>query len=313
MVQGIRVVLFPLQSILQFLGLNSFSIHSLQKSSIWQYYSLLLTLYLLFQYSVFTPKLLMSIKRPESNVSMFFTVVTSSFSEMMAAFFSLFMDWKMCDKKIKIISKLLKIEDNLFLLNMSIKYSKCQWHSRIFCCSCLMLFFFISDLLICLKYDPSRAEATLILRYSARFISWIDILYFLAIVKIIHLHFTRINGELAILATLIGRDSMEEVFLKINIICKMHKSLRKICKIHNHIYGLQFASLSIFFISVTTAHLYFIIIYSVYFFVKHEDIFLTVIYSYCMSWTLLYYVFYFLILDFINNAVEEVRYFTTVT
>lgn len=309
MAQSVRVALLPVLSILRFVGLNTFSRYSLHKSSLWQYYSFLLAFYVLLQYVINISLLFATIDRAESSCSMYLSFASVSFAEMLAAFSSLIVNWKMCDKKIKIICKLSKIEGEVFLLKRTIRYSQFKWRSRILTFIGLLLCLCISDLIVYLSYDSKRTKPILMLRYSARFISWIDIFHFLTIVRIIRLHFECINSELDALAISIRRNFIEgDTFVKVKLLCKMHKSLRKICKIQNRMYSLQIASLMFYIISLTTTLLYFIFINSVYYFIMQNDIVtrLTYIYPYCLTWTFLYYLLSCLTLEIVGETVKEV-------
>lgn len=308
MVSGFRAVLSPTISILRVVGLNTFSLSTLRKSALWSYYSLLIATYLLAQYLVNAPELIFSFGKQESGLSMVLNLFTSSVTELLAAFFSLFVNWKRRDKNIKILSKLSKIEDKLFLMNMEIRYSKLLWDLRTYIFISAIGLFFIIDLITMILYDRVRLRSVMMLRYSARVISWIDIFYFLMILKIVSLHFKRINKELVTIVEIFAMQLEEKnVVSKMKIICNMHKSLRKICKLHNDTYGLQLSMLTIFVISIITAFMYFLIICNVYYFVFHEDLALSAVYVYNVTWIGLYSLFIYFTLKIVLDAVQEVR------
>lgn len=306
MAGSLRVILFPILSILRILGLNTFRTNSLQTSSLWKYYSILLMIYLVTQYFFNITALVRLITPRDSQFSMFISLMASSLTEMLAAFYSLFVTIRMSEKKRKIISKLLKIEDKLFLLNMGIGYSKFQWYSRTFIFSTTIIFFMISDFILMKTYDPKRLRTIMMLRYSARFISWYDVFYFMSILKIIRLHFERINEEILTLSKF-RYDLGENHLLKIKQMYKIYKSLKNVCKIHNEVYGMQLVCLVYFFMCVTTTFIYFIINCNILYFILKIDLHLVVVYLFCGFWTLLYYVVSYFMIKSIIGVAEEVR------
>lgn len=308
MTQNLHVVLYPILNILRFAGLNIFCRNSFQKSSLWPYYTILLMIYLLAQYFVNMFHLLMSLSPRDSGFSMFLSVITASIAEVSCAFFSLFMTLKSSEKKKQVILKLFKIENKFFLLNMGIKYSKFQWYSRIIIFSSVMMFFFLSDLFFQIRYDPTRIRTVMMLRYSARLISWFDVFYFLVILKIIRLHFERINTEMIILKKF-QNHSKKDSYLRIKNLNEMHKSLRNICKIHNESYNLQLLWLTYFLMSITTVLMYLIFVCTVIYFVLKDDVPVLAGYTYYSSWTTLYYLFSYFVLKVITGVAEEVSHF----
>ncbi|XP_065211431.1 gustatory receptor for bitter taste 66a-like [Planococcus citri] len=142
------------------------------------------------------------------------------------------------------------------------------------------------------------------LRYSARLISWFDVFYFLAVLKIIRLHFERINTEMIVLKRF-QNHLRSDNYLKIVKLNKMHKSLRNICKIHNESYSIQLLWLTYYIMSMTTVLVYLIIFASVIYFVLKNDVPIMAGYVYYGSWVVLYYSFCYFVLRSVTGVAKE--------
>lgn len=259
------IILSPILRVLKFVGI----LIDQQNLNLWTCYPVLISVYLVLQYclnlSSMYPK---SLNKKSREVIRILAATSTSICELLFALFSVTVPIFKRHKKNRIIRKLDEIEMYYVLIKIRYKYSKREWTLYMIIAASIGLFCIIFDIVSLPSCVPDKFYLIFILHYSSRVISWIDLFYFLTILKIIRLHYTRLNDELIVMTEMLRRRwirSNNEFLIKMKIISEIHNLLRETSRAQNSVYKLQFLAFATFLINTITTYTYFLI-------TKHTDV-----------------------------------------
>lgn len=305
-------IAYPMLIILQICGINSCNLKTSRRCPFRSFYSLCVTSILLVQYSMNIIDFALHRRIDQVELLKMITAFMLFGSEMLSAVCSTLVSFFRYDEVMKVIRKLLEIDKSWQSIDTRMRYSE---HSTLkilkfllFMFSCLLM-----DFIVFFTFESRKVRSIIIMRYSSRLVSWVNIWYFLSVLKIIRGHFKQVNDELVALVKLMRTDLLIDldidVGMKVKILCKIHRTLRKLCRLHNSLYGLQITFLAVFFTSVTTAYMYFLIVKNIKHF-NHTDKGTPILasYAYLVAWTVVYFVLCYGVLDSIVNTEREVSF-----
>lgn len=308
----LRIILHPVLCLSKIVGLSVFNLETRDRSAFWTYYSSMVIFLYLFQYSVngiFIIRLFAADRK--DGVSKGMSLATSSITEMLTTASALLINFKQYDKKMKIILRLFEIEKDLMEIGIKVRFSKSKWYSNILLSVVNLLCCFTVDFTQLTVVGRSAFTISILsLRCTAMVIGWINMGYFMAVLKIVREYFKCINDDLVNNAKLLERKLWfsRRFGYRIEIITRTHNSLRKICKWHSALNEFPLTFLCMFFTSVITTMMYFLLMkYISKLEYPNEESNIKADYFYFVYWIVTYYSFCYTFLNSIVHTVREVR------
>lgn len=304
----VGAILHPVVTLSRVVGLTTFNLETKNRSVFWTYYaSFIIALYIL-QYSFNGLSLVLFFVDDEDGLSKSMSIATSSVTEMLSTISSLVISFKRYADKMNIILMLFETENNLAEINIGVKFSKCSWYRWMIKSGMILLCCFVVDWIGLTAGGLAFAITSLTLRYSAMVICWINICYFLTILRIVRIYFKCINDDLNRTRRLLKRKTLftNRFAERIAIICRIHSTLRKICRMHGSVNGLPLSFLSMFLTSVTTTMSYFFLSKYIVELEYPDDQSIKSDYGYFVYWVIFYISFCFTFLEHIVSTVHEV-------
>lgn len=305
-----RCIVYPLLRILQIFGLNRCVIETGQRCPYRTCYLFGVLSFLIIQYLKNTVDFIVNRKIDQVE---FLKIITASIlfgSETLGAVCSIFVSYSRSKEIFEVIGKLLKIDKIWLSIGVRAQYSRNRSYTRsmqflifLFCCMSL-------DFIIFYVYEPHKVRTIIMMRYSARIVSWTNAWYFLVVLSIIRNHFKKVNDELETMAVMVAKNLFfQDVVFRVQMLHKIHNLSRKISRLHNSLFGAHINFLTLFFMSITTSYLYFLFVKNIRHF-NHTDKGTPIgaSYVYLCVWIIVYFTLCYNILQSIQSTVEEVRF-----
>lgn len=309
---NIRIVLSPISKILRFFGLNTGDLSGGVEYAIRICYSTCVSFYIIVQF-LFNYRNIMSMNLKEDKQNLYLNVALFFLfgSETLSAISSITIGIFHYRKKVEVNTKLCKIE-HLSSDFLSFDFSKflplqCIIRFAFILLSCCFLF----DAVNLFFFQPRRKYFILMMHYSARFIFWIDISYFLVILKILRLYFDVINQELITMSKNFKQNVASEVheFSKIKTMKRIHCSLKKVFRMQNCLYQWQLSFAVLHSVSAFTSYAFFFVKKNLNGLISFAELQFKILMFdiYGVFWISMNFTMHILILKNISDTLKEVR------
>lgn len=307
--ESVRFILSPLLRITEMVGLRGYSLKPTGADTLLRIYPFVLMIYIVLQFGVNFIDLVFSRVFTKTEILKVVSVSVFFGSETTAAVCALFVSWLKRDLNVEIVEKLLKIENVWSKIGVYPRYSRVSWFLPFFTAFLIICCCFIFEFVYLWLYEPVKARSILMIHYSSRLIVWIDVCFFLAILKLIREHYRRVNYQMIKLTKLAqGNAVVNQFHCTVEVLLKIHSTLRKLCKLHGYMHQFQLSIMVVFLVSAVTSYMY--ILYTshiAYFVYLSRDRPFVVFNSYFLFWVAVKFLLTYLILDCIVSTKEEVK------
>lgn len=220
-------------------------------------------------------------------------------------------------EKIKVPRTLFLIDDQLFRINIVIRYRLAWFRFKIVAFIFYVFCKFALDCYIFNVYpaaDLPNLYFFALLKYSVILVTGSDLCHFLMILHFLRMHFKVINDELVRLAARCERNSVYsgQVLKEVKILYKSHSMLKMLCLSQNKLYGASIhCVISAFLIKILTSS-YFVICETLMFYFDCENNILslsglTMMYFFVFLDTSEILLYFYILLSIIVSTKDEVR------
>lgn len=302
--------------ILPIFGLRIFHLNNFRVSLVWSLYSILLSMYLVLQYIISSVELIRSEPVITKNGLLQIVAVVCTYTmETTAALFSLLTSLWLYQKETEVLRMLSKIENCWDRVKTGYKRVSMDRRMQAIWFFVFLFFAFIYDCVMMYEFYYSRFPVAITIRYPARFVAWIDIYHLISDLQYIREQYTNINYALLWLTRMLHRREISSKYClkEVTVLSEIHFMLRKLCRLHNWLFGVQLCFISLYLKFAFTRFLYTqVLCATTYIIPTYEKNFFSLRSSIVLHftfWLLVYILFCFNILDVFVSTRDKVSIF----